>query len=156
MDFVHEQVALGKELPFLTIVDTHSRYRLAADQRSAYRGEDVIQTLEPVCHQIGDPQTIKVDKGTAFVSWETDLWAYANDVTLEVPRPAIQPTTATSRPSTASSVGMPERPLFHGSCRCSREAGNFTSRLRRGQTAQRDRIEPIDLYVLGGATSPSP
>ncbi len=87
MDFVHDQLALGKKLRILTIVDTHSRYCPVADPRFAYRGEDVVQTLERVCHQIGYPQTIRVDNGTEFVSRDLDLWAYANEVTLDFSRP---------------------------------------------------------------------
>ena len=61
MDFVQDQLALGKKLRIWTIVDIHSRYCPAADLRVAYRGEDVVQTLERVCRQTGYPQTIRVD-----------------------------------------------------------------------------------------------
>ena len=53
MDFVHDQLATGKKLRVLTIVDTHSRYCPAADPRFSYRGEDVVQTLERDCGHIG-------------------------------------------------------------------------------------------------------
>jgi len=39
MDFVHDQLAMGRKLRILTIVDTHSRLCPAADPRFAYRGE---------------------------------------------------------------------------------------------------------------------
>ena len=71
----------------LTIVDTHSRYCPTVDPRFAYRGEDVVRTLERICRQIGYPQTIRVDNGIKFVSRDLDLWAYANDVTLDFSRP---------------------------------------------------------------------
>jgi transposase InsO family protein len=87
MDFVHDQLATGRKLRILTVVDTHSRYCPAADPRFAYRGEDVVQTLERVCRQVGYPQTIRVDNGTEFLSRDLDLWAYANDVTLDFSRP---------------------------------------------------------------------
>ena len=61
MDFVHDQLALGNKLRILTIVDTHSRFCPATDARFSYRGEDVVQTLERVCNQIGYPKTIRVD-----------------------------------------------------------------------------------------------
>jgi putative transposase len=41
-----------------------------------------VQTLERACGQIGYPRTIRVDKGSEFVSRHLNLWAYANDVTL--------------------------------------------------------------------------
>lgn len=61
MDFVHDQLAPGEKLRILTIVDTHSRLCPAPDPRFTYRGEDVVQTLERVCGQIGYPSTIRVD-----------------------------------------------------------------------------------------------
>jgi putative transposase len=75
MDFVHDQLALGKKLRIPTIVDIHSRYCPAVDPRFAYRGEDFVQTLERVCRQIGYPQTIRVDNGSEFISRDLDLWA---------------------------------------------------------------------------------
>lgn len=53
MGFVHDQLAFGKKLRILTVVDTHSRLCSAADPRFSYRGEDVVQTLERVCGKIG-------------------------------------------------------------------------------------------------------
>lgn len=87
MDFVHDQLATGKKLRILTVVDTHSRYCPATDPRFAYRGEDVLQTLEKVCGEVGYPKTIRVDNGSEFISRDLDLRAYANDVTLDFSRP---------------------------------------------------------------------
>lgn len=56
MDFVHDQLATGKKLRVLTIVDTHSRYCPATDPRFAYRGEDIVQTPERICKTTGYPQ----------------------------------------------------------------------------------------------------
>jgi len=87
MDFVHDQLATGRKLRILTVIDTHSRYAPATDPRFAYRGEDVVQTLEKICRRIGYPKTIRVDNGSEFISRDMDLWAYANDVTLDFSRP---------------------------------------------------------------------
>lgn len=87
MDFVHDQLATGKKLRVLTVVDTFSRYVPVLDPRFSYRGEDVVQTLERVCAQTGYPKTIRVDNGSEFISRDLDLWAYANEVTLDFSRP---------------------------------------------------------------------
>ena len=87
MDFVHDQPALGQKLPILTVVDTHSRFCPALDARFRYRGEDVVNTLDKVCGQIGYTKSIRVDNGNEFVSRDLDLWAYAKGVTLDFSRP---------------------------------------------------------------------
>lgn len=87
MDFVHDQLATGRKLRVLTVVDTFSRYVPVLDARFTYRGEDVVATLEQVCKRTGYPATIRVDQGSEFISKDMDLWAYANDVTLDFSRP---------------------------------------------------------------------
>jgi putative transposase len=87
MDFVHDQLALGKKIRVLTVVDIFSKFSPAIDPKFSYRGEDVVQTLEQVCAKIGYPRTIRVDQGSEFVSRDLDLWAYANGVTLDFSRP---------------------------------------------------------------------
>jgi putative transposase len=51
MDFVHDQLATGRKLRILTIVDTFSRFSPAVDPRFSYRGEDVVAALERVCRR---------------------------------------------------------------------------------------------------------
>ena len=60
-DFVHDQLATGRKLRVLTVVDTFSRYSPVIDSKFSYRSEDVVATLERVCGQIGYPGTIRVD-----------------------------------------------------------------------------------------------
>ncbi|SDH97137.1 putative transposase [Alloyangia pacifica] len=52
-DFVHDQLATGRKLRVLTVVDTFSRYVRVLDARFTYRGEDVVATLERVCKRTG-------------------------------------------------------------------------------------------------------
>ncbi len=73
MDFVHDQLATGRKIRVLTVVDTFSRYVPVIDPRFSYRGEDVVQVLDKVCTRIGYPTTIRVDQGTEFVSRDLDL-----------------------------------------------------------------------------------
>lgn len=87
MDFVHDQLATGRKIRVLTVVDTFSRFSPAVDVRFSYRAEDVVATLERVCAQVGYPRTIRVDQGSEFVSRDLDLWAYTRGVTLDFSRP---------------------------------------------------------------------
>lgn len=87
MDFVHDQLATGRKIRVLTVVDTFSRYVPVLDVRFSYRAENLVQTLEEVCKQAGYPKTIRVDQGSEFISRDLDLWAYAHDVILDFSRP---------------------------------------------------------------------
>ncbi len=87
MDFVHDQLTMGRKIRILTVVDIFSKFSPVVDPRLSYRAEDVVRTLEGVCEQVGYPKTIRVDQGSEFVSRDLDLWAYANGVTLDFSRP---------------------------------------------------------------------
>lgn len=87
MDFVHDQLAMGKKLRVLTVVDIFSKYSPVVDPRFSYRAEDVVMTLERVCSLVGHPKTIRVDQGSEFISRDLDLWAYTNGVILDFSRP---------------------------------------------------------------------
>jgi putative transposase len=90
MDFVHDQLATGRKLRVLTIVDTFSRFSPALEPRFSFRGGDVVEVLERVGREIGLPAAIRVDQGTEFVSRDLDLWAYQRGVTLDFSRPGKQ------------------------------------------------------------------
>ncbi len=87
MDFVHDQLAIGKKLRVLTGVDTFSRYAPVLDVLFSYRGEDVVATLARVCSRIGYPKTIRVDQGSEFISRDMGLWACQRGVILDFSRP---------------------------------------------------------------------
>jgi putative transposase len=87
MGFVPDQLATGRELRVLTIVDTFSRSSPALEPRFTFRGADVVEVLERVGREIGLPSSIRVDQGTEFVSRDLDLWAHKRGVTLDFSRP---------------------------------------------------------------------
>lgn len=87
MDFVHDQLATGRKLRVLTIIDTFSRFSPALEPRYTFRGIDVVEMLERVCNEVGFPETIRVDQGSEFVSRDLDLWAYQRGITLDFSRP---------------------------------------------------------------------
>src|SRR4029079_13637205 len=76
MDFVHDQLATGRKIRVLTIVDTFSRFSPTVDPRFGDRDGDVVLTLERICKAVGFPKTIRVDQGSEFVSRDLDIWAY--------------------------------------------------------------------------------
>src|SRR5262245_56179512 len=87
MDFVHDQLATGRKLRVLTIVDTFSRFSPAVEPRFNFRGADVVEVLERVGREVELPATIRVDQGSEFVSRDVDLWAYQRGVTFDFSRP---------------------------------------------------------------------
>jgi putative transposase len=68
VDFVHDQLATGRKLRVLTIVDTFSRFSPAVEPHFNFRGADVVEVLEKVGREVGFPVAIRVDQGTEFVS----------------------------------------------------------------------------------------
>jgi hypothetical protein len=87
MDFVHDQLATGRKIRILTVVDTFTRFSPVIDPKFSYRAPDVIDAPDRACAEVGYPRAIRVDQGSEFVSRELDLWAYAKGVTLDFSRP---------------------------------------------------------------------
>ena len=87
MDFVHDQLATGRKLRVLTVIDTYTRYAPAIVPRFSFKASDVIAVLDGVCSELGYPATIRVDQGSEFVSRDLDLWAHLHDVELDFSRP---------------------------------------------------------------------
>ena len=56
MDFVHDQLATGRKIRVLTIVDTFSRFSPAIDPRFSYRGEDVVRPSSGSARSVGYPE----------------------------------------------------------------------------------------------------
>jgi putative transposase len=79
MDLVHDQLATGKEIRVLTIIDTFSRFSPVIDPRFSLLKR--LSALERVCEDVGYPKTIRVDQGSEFISRDMDLWAYVHGVT---------------------------------------------------------------------------
>ena len=86
MDFAHDQLATGRKIRPLTVIDTFSRYVPVLDARFNYKGEDVVSTLDRDCGHSGCPETIRVENGSKFVSRDMDLRAYQRGVTLDFSR----------------------------------------------------------------------
>lgn len=140
MDFVQDQLATGRKIRVLTVVDTFSRFSPIVDPRFSYRGEDVVAMLEATCSVVGYPLAIRVDQGSEFVSRDLDLWAYANNVTLDFSRPGKPTDNAVYRGvQRAVPGGVSERALVHDACRRAGKVGGLAQILRQGAPAWGDR-----------------
>jgi putative transposase len=108
MDFVHDQLATGRKLRVLTMVDTYSRFSPAPEPRFTFRGSDVVGVLERVCNEVGFPArsaSIKVPSSSRAI-WicgpinEASRWTSPGQVN--------PPTMPSSKHSTDASGPMSE------------------------------------------------
>lgn len=87
MDFVHDQLADGRKIRTLTLVDKLSRECLSIAVDWRLRSHDVIDALERTRIERGLPDIISVDNGSEFTSRALDEWAYIRQVKLHFIRP---------------------------------------------------------------------
>ncbi len=87
MDFMADNLADGRKIRPLTIVDNFSRECLAIDVAPGFKGSDVAQVLTRIVTERGRPRYIRCDNGSEFVSKALDQWAYWNKVELDFSRP---------------------------------------------------------------------
>ena len=87
MDFGADNLFDGRKLRMLTVVDCCSRESLAIHVGQSLKGDDVVRVLNAIVHERGQPQTIKTDNGSEFISKVMDKWAYERGVELDFSRP---------------------------------------------------------------------
>lgn len=103
MDFVHDQLATGKKIRVLTVVDTFSRYVPVLDPRFSYRAEDVVRMLEQVCPRSAIQRRSGSIKARSS-SPATSICGPTPGASRSTSRDReSQRTTLTSKPSTAAS-----------------------------------------------------
>jgi putative transposase len=71
----------------LTIVDICTKLCPAMGEVHAYKGHDVVATLEAAAREHGRPKHIRVDNGPEFVSRDLELWPWQHGVVLDYSRP---------------------------------------------------------------------
>ncbi len=87
MDFVSDQLADGRRVRGLTVLDVFHRKNVALEFDSSLTGNRVVQILERACALHGSPNAITVDNGPEFICMALDRWAYQNGVQLQFSRP---------------------------------------------------------------------
>ena len=84
VDFVHDQLACGRRLRILNIVDDVTRECLAAIPDTSISGRRVARELTALIKRRGSPayrlEDDPVDQGSEFVSQDLDLWAQEKSV----------------------------------------------------------------------------
>ncbi len=87
IDFVQDQLADGRRLRTLNIVDDHSRECLAIETDTSLSGRRVARVLQRLVEQRGRPQRLLMDNGPEFTSQALDNWAYAQEIKLQFIEP---------------------------------------------------------------------
>ena len=87
MDFMADNLADGRKIRLLTIVDNFSRECVALEVAASFNGAAVAAVLSRAVRERGSPRFIRCDNGTEFVSKAVDQWAYWNKVELDFSRP---------------------------------------------------------------------
>jgi putative transposase len=87
MDFMADNLADGRKIRLLTIVDNFSRECLALEVAAGFKGSDVAHALTRIVAERGRPCEIRCDNGPEFISKALDQWAYWNKVQLDFSRP---------------------------------------------------------------------
>lgn len=87
MDFVEDQLADGRKLRTLTIIDEFSRVCPRIEVDTSLPGLRVVRALDELAETHGKPKYLKVDNGPEFIGKALDLWCYQNGVFLDFSRP---------------------------------------------------------------------
>ena len=87
MDFTSDQLADGRRIRTLNVVDVFTRECLAIEVATSLPGQRVVRALEQVLEQRGVPQRITVDNGPEFISRAVDAWAYHRHITMDFIQP---------------------------------------------------------------------
>ena len=82
MDFVSDQLASGRRIRMLTIVDDHTRECLAIEVDTSLSGNRVCRVLDRLIGGRGRPKGLLMDNGPEFTSKALDRWGYENEVKL--------------------------------------------------------------------------
>ncbi|MEO7404841.1 MAG: IS3 family transposase [Burkholderiales bacterium] len=87
MDFLHDQLADGRTIRILTVIDKWTGECIALDVAYRQSGENVVKVLEAVALVRTLPRAITLDNGSEFTSKARDEWCFERAVQLDFIRP---------------------------------------------------------------------
>ncbi|MEO9629023.1 MAG: IS3 family transposase [Sulfitobacter sp.] len=87
MDFMADQLADGRSIRTLNVLDDFNREGLAIEVDFSLPAERVVRALNQIIEWRGKPQAIRVDNGPEYVSGKLMEWAEKRNVRLEYIQP---------------------------------------------------------------------
>lgn len=87
MDFMADQLADGRSIRTLNVLDDFNREGLAIEVDFSLPAERVVRSLNQIIEWRGKPQAIRVDNGPEYVSGRLLAWAEKQGVRLEYIQP---------------------------------------------------------------------
>lgn len=86
MDFVADQLADGRKIRTLTIIDVFTRECLGIEVWFGLRANDVVAAMNRLEYDRGLPQRISCDNGSEFSGGQMDLRGYTHHVQMDFNR----------------------------------------------------------------------
>jgi putative transposase len=83
MDFMADQLADGRSIRTLNVLDDFNREGLCIDVDFSLPAERVVRSLDQIIEWRGKPQAIRVDNGPEYISGTLMAWAEKHGVLLE-------------------------------------------------------------------------
>ena len=83
MDFMHDQLASGRNFRLFNVIDDHNREALGIEVDFSLPAERVTRTLNQIIEWRGKPKAIRSDNGPEYISHTLRQWAQEQDIRLE-------------------------------------------------------------------------
>jgi putative transposase len=87
MDFMADQLADGRSIRTLNVLDDFNREGLCIEVDFSLPAERVVRSLDRIIEWRGKPQAIRVDNGPEYISGTLMTWAEKHGVRLEHTQP---------------------------------------------------------------------
>jgi putative transposase len=87
MDFMHDQLEMGKSFRLLNVIDDFNREALGIEIDFSLSSLRVIRALEQIISWRGKPKVIRCDNGPEYISSALQTWAENNHIKIEYIQP---------------------------------------------------------------------
>lgn len=87
MDFMHDQLADGRQIRLFNVIDDYNREALAIDVDFSLPAPRVIRSLDQVIEWRGRPAVLRCDNGPEYISAELQAWAQRRGIRIEYIQP---------------------------------------------------------------------